>query len=295
MTRKIGVIGLRNSWSSEKLADAVKQETGFRMLIDMSCVMSDLSEGEVTYEGIDLSDLDGMIIKKIGPEYTPNLLDRLEILRYLSERGLKIYSNPLSVIRLLDRLSCTVSLVSGGIPMPPTVITEEPGEAVDVVNRFGAAVLKPLYSSKARGMMVVRSGQSTKETIEKFKNAGNPIIYIQKLVDIPGKDLGVVFLGGEYVATYSRSKHKDSWNTTTNNGGTYLPYDPPQKTIDLAHKAQALFDLDFTCVDIVETEDGPLVFEVSAFGGFRGLMKANGIDAASLYAKYVVEKLDNAR
>ncbi|HEB72632.1 MAG TPA: GAK system ATP-grasp enzyme [Nitrospirae bacterium] len=291
--KKIGVIGLRNSWSSEKLADAVKQETGFRMLIDMDAVSCDLSEGKVTYAGLDLSTLDGIIIKKIGPEYTPNLLDRLEILRYLSDRGLKTYSNPLSIIRLLDRLSCTVSLGLGGIPMPPTVITGETDKAEEVVDRFGAAVLKPLYSTKARGMIVIRKGEATREGIEKFKNAGNPMMYIQKLVDIPGKDLGIAFLGGEYIATYSRSKHKDSWNTTTDNGGKYLPYDPPQETIDLAYKAQALFDLDFTCVDIVETRDGPLVFEVSAFGGFRGLMSANGIDAASLYAKYVMGKLKN--
>ncbi len=294
MTKKIGVIGLPNSWSSEKLADAVQEETDFRMLIDMAKVSCDLREGKVTYAGIDLSSLDGMIIKKIGPEYTPNLLDRLEILRFLSERGLKIYSNPLCIIRLLDRLSCTVSLGLGGIPMPPTIITEDIEEAVDAVGLFGAAVFKPLYSSKARGMTVVYKGPSAREGIEKFKSAGNPVMYIQKLVDIPGKDLGVAFLGGQYVATYSRSKHKDSWNTTTNNGGKYLPYDPPSKTIDLAYKAQKLFDLDFTCVDIVETEDGPLVFEVSAFGGFRGLMNANGIDAASLYAKYVMGKLNNA-
>ncbi|VAX18384.1 Glutathione synthase/Ribosomal protein S6 modification enzyme (glutaminyl transferase)-like [hydrothermal vent metagenome] len=292
--KKIGVVGIENSWSSEKLAEEVNRQTGFRLLIDMAKIRFELSEGKVFYQGTDLSSLDGIIIKKIGPEYSPDLLDRLEILRFLNVQGLKIFSGPNSILRLLDRLNCTVSLKLGGIPIPATVVTEGIEEAINAVEQFGVAILKPLYTSKARGMMVIHAGGSARQEVEQFKNAGNPIMYIQKMVDIPGKDLGVVFLGGKYVATYSRCRHKDSWNTTTNNGGKYRHYDPPKETIELAHKAQALFDLDFTCVDIVETEDGPLVFEVSAFGGFRGLLEANGIDAAALYTQHVLEKLKNA-
>ena len=59
----------------------------------------------------------------------------------------------------------------------------------------------------------------------------------------------------------------------------------------MAHRAQALFDLDFTCVDVVETAEGPMVFEVSAFGGFRGLQEACGVDAAGAYADHVVHTL----
>jgi ribosomal protein S6--L-glutamate ligase len=61
--------------------------------------------------------------------------------------------------------------------------------------------------------------------------------------------------------------------------------------IALAHRAQALFDLDFTTVDMVETDDGPMVFEVSAFGGFRGIHDSSGIDAASVLADHVIAKV----
>jgi ribosomal protein S6--L-glutamate ligase len=49
--------------------------------------------------------------------------------------------------------------------------------------------------------------------------------------------------------------------------------------------------LDFTCVDIAKTEEGMFVFEVSAFGGFRGLKEAFGIDAAGLYLDHVMKEL----
>ncbi len=86
-----------------------------------------------------------------------------------------------------------------------------------------------------------------------------------------GLDLGVVFLGKEYLTTYARQKAPDAWNTTTTCGGRYVPFTPEQEIIELADKARKVFDLPFTCVDVALTKEGPFVFEVSAFGGFNFL------------------------
>ena len=42
---------------------------------------------------------------------------------------------------------------------------------------------------------------------------------------------------------------------------------------------------------MAETEDGPVVFEVSAFGGFRGAKEGLGIDIADRYVDYVLKQL----
>ncbi len=49
--------------------------------------------------------------------------------------------------------------------------------------------------------------------------------------------------------------------------------------------------MDFTTVDVAETKDGPIVFEVSAFGGFRGALEGIGINAAGLYVAHVLRQL----
>ncbi|MEW8585658.1 MAG: hypothetical protein AB2531_07820, partial [Candidatus Thiodiazotropha sp.] len=61
--------------------------------------------------------------------------------------------------------------------------------------------------------------------------------------------------------------------------------------VTLARKAQAIFGLDFTTVDVAETDQGPVVFEVSAFGGFRGAREGIGIDVPSHYVAYILEEL----
>ncbi|MGD9331107.1 MAG: GAK system ATP-grasp enzyme [Desulfobacterales bacterium] len=290
MTKKIGVVGTPGGWSSEKLADTVADITGHRLLIDMERLALDLPGGSAWFEDTDLSTLDALIVKKIGAWYSPDLLDRLEMLRFLNERGLPVFSPPLNIMRVLDRLSCTVTLQLSGIPMPPTTITEEVDAATNAVARYGDAVFKPLYSTKAKGMLLLSDGPDTRRAIEAYHNE-HPMMYIQKKQDLQGKDLGIAFLGGQYLATYARVKGEGAWDTTTRSGGHYEAFTPPEELIALAYRAQAPFKLDFTCVDVAETPEGPIVFEVSAFGGFRGIETASGIDAAHRYVHYVLERI----
>lgn len=291
MTKRIGVIGTPGKWSTETLADAFAARTGHRQVIDMGRAMLDLSEGRLMCDGVDLCQLDGLVLKKVAETYTPDALDRLEMLRVAEAAGVKVFSPAEKVIRLMDRLACTVTLRTADIPMPATVITEDMSAARAALDRFGAAVFKPLFSTKARGMILLQAGAPDAEAqIAAFKS-DNPVMYVQQKADLSGEDLGMVFLNGDYVCTYARVSQTDSWNTTIHSGGTYAPFAPSPQLIDLGRRAQAPFDLTFTTVDIALTPDGPIVFEVSAFGGYSGAQKGCGIDAAALVADHVVAEV----
>lgn len=290
---KIGVIGIPGKWSTEVLADALEERTGFRAVIDMGDVSLDLETRTLKAADRNLCDLDGLVIKKISQEYSPATLDRIEMLRIAESAGVRVFSRTSSILRLVNRLSCTVTLANAGIRMPATCVTENETEAFAAVQRFGSAVFKPLFSTKARGMtlMDAASGEDAlKESISAFR-AENPVMYLQEKVNLSGRDLGMVFLGGKYLGTYARVAQTDSWNTTILHGGKYEPFDADEDLIDLARRAQAPFGLDFTTVDIGLTDNGPIVFEVSAFGGFRGALEGASIDAASLYAEHVIAKV----
>lgn len=320
---RIAVVGIPGGWSSEALADAVAQATGERLLVDLDAARLDLAAGSVFCGGpglcpIDLCQLDAVLIKKAAPQYSPDMLDRLELLRFVSGRGVPCFSDPALILRLVDRLACTVTLSLAGLPLPPTTVTEDAAEALDAVLGYGRAVLKPLFTSKARGMVLLDAGQLGREAaalvLARF-HAANRVLYIQQALDLRGQDLGVCFLGGEYLGTYARRKDispsaggagpdsggPDSggpgsgWSTSTASGGRYAAFDPPLEIIELAERAQKPFGLDFTCVDVALTDSGPYVFEVSAFGGFRGLRQARGIDVAALFTAHVLRRLNQTR
>ena len=294
---RIGVVGLPGKWSTEVLADAVESHTGLRLIIDMQAVSLDLAGQTLIYEGQDICEFDALIIKKIAGEYSPATLDRLELLRVAEAKGVRVFSGAENILRLIDRLSCSVSLRNAGIPMPETVVTEDIETACRTVGNYGEAVFKPLYSTKARGMCVIKAADGeaqVRKAIRKFQNE-NQMMYIQKKKDLNGQDFGMVFLGGEYLGSYARVTGGDSWNTTIHHGGKYMPYEATPELIELGYRAQLPFKMDFTTVDVAITEEGPVIFEVSAFGGFRGAKEGIGIDAAGRYADYVMERLGEAR
>jgi ribosomal protein S6--L-glutamate ligase len=291
---KIGVVGIPGKWSTEALADAVEAATGFRLVIDMAQVCAELDRGKLIYREHDLTALDGVVVKKISEVYSPHVLDRLEMLRQLQRAGVRVFSKVERIIRLIDRLSCTLSLYNAGIPMPPTRVTESPAIAAEAVAAFGSAVFKPLYSTKARGMTVIEAGQDPQQLLQQIEafRADNPVMYIQQKLALPGKDMGMVFLDGDYLGSYARVGKSGAWNTTIRSGGHYENYQADEGVVALARKAQGIFGLDFTTVDVAETEQGPVVFEVSAFGGFRGAQEGIGIDVPSRYVDYILEELE---
>ena len=230
-------------------------------------------------------------MKKICQTYSANTLDRLEMLRMAEVRGVRVFSPALSMLRVVNRLSCTMTLSEHGIPMPDTVITQSRcrvGRGVTV--RAGSNEASVFY--KARGMRLLETQGRDETAIGAALDAfavDNPVMYVQQQVDLNGRDLGLVFVGGEYRGAYARVAQGDAWTTVIHRGGRYVHADPSQELIELARRAQAPFGLDFTTVDVAETPEGPIIFEVSAFGGFRGALDGSGFNAAEAYADYIMK------
>ena len=292
---RIGVLGVPGGWSSESLADAFRARGAEVLLIDAEGLSFDSERGAVCWGEVDLRGFDAIVIKKVGKEYGTLLLDRLELLRFVEAQGIPCFSSPERILRHMNRLSCTLAMRRAGIPVPATVVTQDWKEARSAVKRFGGAVLKPIYSTKARGMLLVKKGdKELKSKLQHFHET-NPLIYVQQRVTLPGRDMGVVFLGGDYLGSYARVAAKGSWATTIRAGGKYAAADPSPDLVELARKAQAIFGLDFASVDVGQTPDGPVVFEVTAFGGFRGLHEGSNLEAATAYADYVLERMISAR
>ena len=290
---RIAVVGTPGKWSTEVLADRLEALTGFRAVVSMEDVELRLDTQQLLSKDLDLTQLDGIVVKKISEQYAPAAEDRIRMLAFAEQKGVKVFSPTHSIGPLINRLSGTLALQAGAIPMPKTRITENPEQAFATVREFGAAILKPLYSTKARGMIMLDqdiSDTDVKAALATYRESQS-IYYIQQKANLDGRDLGMVFVGGEYLCTYARVGNKESWNTTIHSGGHYEVFDANLDLIELGRRAQACYDLDFTTVDIALTDNGPVVFEVSAFGGFKGAWEGCGIDAAMVYAEHVLAQL----
>jgi ribosomal protein S6--L-glutamate ligase len=288
---RIAVVGQPGAWSTERLADAVRAAGAASLVVDLAACALRLPEGEVYHHGRPL-EVDVAIVKKIGDtaEGWP-VRERLQILRHLAAAGVPVWSEPERIEAAVDRARMTVELVRAGVPIPETVITEDVGEAAAAVERFGGAVLKPLFTSKGRGMQRLDPALDLGRLLSAYAAHTPGQFYLQRFVKHPGRDLGVAVLDGQYLGAYWRVAGHDQWMTTILAGGRYERADPPPEVIELARQAARHFGLLFTGVDLIESDDGYRVLEVSAFGGFRGLLDACGIDAAPLVVETVLRRM----
>jgi tetrahydromethanopterin:alpha-L-glutamate ligase len=283
---KIGVAGIPGAWSTERLATSLRDAGAESFVFSLADVVHDLGCGHVEVCGRDLRGLAAVVVKKLDQSSPASRL-RLHPLRALESAGVRVFSPPDVIDRAMDRYRMTMILAEHEVPTPTTLSAGSGQAMVAAINAVGDAVLKPVYTSKGRGMFRVNGQRDVLETMD-----GEPYL-VQRFVDAPGRDIGATVIGGQFVGAFYRVARDGEWMTTTSVGGSYAPCTLSDGGVEYAERAARAFGLAYTVVDLVELADDFLVYEVSAFGGFRGLLEASGIDAAALYARHVVRELSS--
>ena len=294
---KIAVVGQPSAWSTERLADALRAAGAEAAIVDLAVCSLRLPDRRLYHRGAPLEGLDGAVVKKLGDTADGwSVQERIGMLRHLEASGVPVLSAPDCLQVAVNRYRMTCELVRAGLPVPPTTITEHLDEAADAVARFGTAVLKPLFTSKGRGMRRLEPTGDLRGELESHRDGGLGPFYLQRFVKHPGRDLGVAVLDGRCIGAYWRVAAGDHWMTTILSGGHYEKAAIGPETAAMAVAAARHFGLVFTGVDLIEDPDGRFtVLEVSAFGGFRGLLKGCGVDAAPMLADVALRRFHEAR
>jgi ribosomal protein S6--L-glutamate ligase len=289
---RVAVIGHPGAWSTERLAAALRDEGAEASVVDLATCALGLPNAGLCAGGRPLEALDGAVVKKVGTAADGWTLGaRINLLRALERSGVPVVSGPERLAVAADRYRMTLELAHAALPMPETVVTDDPEAAAAAVERFGTAVLKPLFTSKGRGMQRLTAGVNLHKILDRHRADHGLPFYLQRFIPHPGRDLGVAVLAGRCVGAYWRVAAREHWMTTILSGGRYVAAEPPAEVVALAERAARHFELLFTGVDLMETPDGGwVILEVSAFGGFRGLSTALGLDAAPLVARAALER-----
>jgi ribosomal protein S6--L-glutamate ligase len=244
----------------------------------------DLNSGAVTLAGRDLAELDAIVVKKLAPQNDPAARLRLHLLRDLERRGVRVFSRPDVVERVMDRYAMNMAMARSGLPLPRTFSLETHGGLTAALSILGKAVVKPVYTSKGQGMFLADDATDLEQTWQ--ANRGRWLV--QEFVRSPGRDIGACVLGGRYIGAFYRVAAAGEWMTTTAAGGRYEACELSAEGIAIAVKAADICGLDYTVADLVESPEGLRIYEVSAFGGFTGLWQSQGQDVAWLYAQHIL-------
>jgi RimK family alpha-L-glutamate ligase len=176
-------------------------------------------------------------------------------------------------------------LSRAGIATPATWAFESHEQARAIVQRetaSGALVLKPLFGSQGRGLILIR----TLDDLPPPEHAAGRVYYLQRFVGVKrGRyhDFRLLVVRGRVVASMQR--HSSQWITNIRRGGRPIAVAVNAKMKTLALRSAEAVGADFAGVDILYTSDGhPTVLEVNSMPAWSGLQRVTPTNIAAQLA-----------
>jgi RimK family alpha-L-glutamate ligase len=289
---KIGII-TRNEdgWCTDQLCEAMEKQKitpvcfSFRQLTARVKSKPEASVNDINI----LEDFDALIIRPIGRVSVEEVIFRMDILHRLQRRGLTIINPPLSIERSVDKYHTLSLLEEYGIPVPRTIVTENHEEALKAFNELGGdVVIKPLFGSRGVGTTRV-SDPDVAIRLFRAITFYHGVLYLQEFIPHGNSDVRAFIVGDRVISAMHRVAQ--SWKNNVSLGAKPVKLNPTKEVENLAVKTAQVIGCYVAGVDLIESQNGPVVIELNSQPGWRGLQSVASVNIAEEIVKYSVSLL----
>ncbi|MCU7787908.1 RimK family alpha-L-glutamate ligase [Pyrobaculum sp. 3827-6] len=230
-------------------------------------------------------DASVVVIRGLGYVIDTNtLMRRVTVLRILERKGAAAINPVDALLNCRNKLETVYLLSRAGVPVPPTVVTEDLYYGYVATRDMGRVVLKPIQGSRGFGAMMFEDPEQAFQVMRTLLIARNPL-YIQKYIEKPNRDIRIIVVDGRAIGCMYRIS--TSWKTNIAQGAQGVPCRLTPELEEVAVKATNTMGLVYSGVDIGEGREGYVVFEVNASPDWRGFKQATGINPAVHIADYI--------
>jgi RimK family alpha-L-glutamate ligase len=244
------------------------------------------SKHEISMNGEDLSLLDLLIVLDLGATDIGAFFNRVGLLSALTEMGVDVINSVSSLLLMRNKAETMRRLISAGLPVPETLITESIDDAAAFVKEHFPCVLKPITGFGGLGVQLIEKEFDLDNINDylKFHSQifGKGAYLLQEFVKSPGFDIRALVLDDEVIATMQRVGG-EGITTNIHSGGI-----PRKNTLDvteLSVNAAKSVKGRLVGVDIIPDVDGNLlVLEVNATPGWTGLQQVTEFDISERIA-----------
>jgi ribosomal protein S6--L-glutamate ligase len=156
-------------------------------------------------------------------------------------------------------------------------------------------VLKLTTGTQGVGVMIAESIGSMRSALDALWGLGQNILVQEYIREGGASDIRVVVVGGRAIASYRRIAPEGEFRSNMHRGAKGERVAPDGETLSMAVKSAAALGLDVAGVDIMTGSEGPVVLEVNASPGLKGVESVTGVDVASAIIDLAVSKAGPGR
>lgn len=273
-------------YSTQSLLKAgLKQGHEMEVLDPSLCTLS-VEDGKpkLYYCNEIVDDLDA-VIPRIGAS---NTYYGTSMVRHLEAMGVFCAVNAEPILQSRNKWTCFQILSKANIAIPKTVL----GNTYDVeatLANFGGApvIIKLLQGTHGHGVILAETDASALSTIETLKAIKSRFVIQEFIAESDGADLRAIVVDGVVVASMKRQSKDGDFRSNLHRGGSSEIIQLTQEEERLAIKAARALRLGVCGVDILQSNQGPLILEVNSTPGLEGIETTTGINISKRIISYI--------
>lgn len=235
----------------------------------------------------EITDADYCFLRSLAPGTSEQMIMRISLLKHMEQSGIKVINPSDGFSTARNKYLAYCILARNDFPVPPTYITGGAAWARSRAGDFKDFIYKPMIGSKGYGAMRFDDIDLAYNAFHLLERLGQPIL-IQKYLPGTGNDIRAFVIQGEVVAAMRRISEKGEWKSNLSLGAKAEKLDLDEELCEIAARAASCLGLNYAGVDLMETEEGPIVLEVNASPSWQGIQRTTGTDIPRLLLERIV-------
>lgn len=278
---KIGILSRSSDiYSTGRLKEEALAKGHEVEIIDhLNCYMN-LSAGkpEIHYQERILSGFDALI-PRIGASVT---FYGTAVVRQFENMDTYVLNSSVSIVRARDKLRAQQVLSYKGIPMPVTGFAHSTKSTQDLINMVGGAplIIKLLSGTQGQGVVLAETKKAAESVINAFRCLDAYFLVQQFVKEADHKDIRCFVLDGKIIAAMERVANEGDFRANLHRGGIGNKVMLTPEEEEVAIRAAEIIGVRCSGVDLIRSNNGPLVLEVNSSPGLKGIESVTGVNVS---------------
>lgn len=286
---KIAILATNPNLYSHRRLILSGEQAGHEVMVinPLNCYMNvAISSPKVHYRGGDLMPKVDAVIPRIG---VSNTFYGTAVLRHLEAMGIYTINESIAISRSRDKFRSLQLLSRKGIPIPLTGFAQSPDNTEDLIRMVGGAplVIKLLEGTQGKGVILAESHKSAINIINAFKEMRANILVQEFIEESFGMDIRCFVIGDKVVAAIQRIAKEGEFRANVHQGGKAVKVKLTSQERNIAIAAAKTMGLKVAGVDLVRSNNGPLVLEINSSPGLEGVEKTTQVNIAGKIIQYI--------
>ncbi len=290
---KIGLLASNpDLYSNQRLLETGQNRGHEMMFLNIKqCYMKlDASEPQVHYRGGELLDDLDAAITRIRPNIS---FYATTLTRQFENMGIFTSNNSTAISQSRDKLFALQLMLKSGVNIPTTGFANSPVDTKDLIDMVGGAplLMKLLEGNQGRGFVLAETQEAAESVINAYKSLPENLLVQKYIKEANGQDIRCFVINGKVIASILRTSAPNEFTTDINLGARAEKIKTTKEERALAKKVTKVLGLNIAGVDIIRSDSGPLLLDVTATPELEIIESVSGEDIASKIIESIEQKL----